>query len=244
MHLFFLCPFAKAAWFHKPWFLRSEILMQSVHSVASAIQSLLWLNHPEINLTSIATFMWCIWKARNDELFCRKKHRPQQMEVQSNALLGNMETQPASNRQHEQEARPTNRRSTPPKSGDSVSTDFYFAGPKLYVDAAWKLQRNQSETTAGLGIYLTYKEQHAHTDVLILALKHEVPSPIQAGAHALLLAGRLAAALRLQEPSFFSDCANLVKAAAGKFVVRPSSSRKRPNNFNPMSSMLKERSTG
>jgi hypothetical protein len=76
-------------------------------------------------------------------------------------------------------------------------------------------------TTAGLGIYLTYKEQHTHTDVLILAIKHEVPSPIQAEAHALLLAGRLAAALRLPEPSFFSDCANLVKAAAAQGAANP-----------------------
>jgi hypothetical protein len=112
--------------------------MQNIHSVASAIQALLWLNHPEVNLTSIATFMWCIWKARNDELFCRKKHKPQQMEVQSKALLSNMETQPAISPQQEQEARPKIGRSIAPKSGDTVSSDFYFAGPKLYADAAWK----------------------------------------------------------------------------------------------------------
>jgi hypothetical protein len=132
-----------------------------------------------------------------------------------------METQPDSTRQHEKETCNAITRNNSPKSGDSVSTDFYFTGPKLYVDAAWKLQRNQSETTAGLGIYLTFKEQHAHIDVLILALKHDVPSPIQAEAHALLLAGRLAAALRLQEPTFFSDCANLMKAAAAQGAANP-----------------------
>jgi hypothetical protein len=95
MHLFFLCPFAKAAWFDKPWFLRTEVITQNVHSVALVIKSLFWLNHPEANLTSIATFMWCIWKARNDELFCRKKHKPQQMAMQAKALINNLETQPA-----------------------------------------------------------------------------------------------------------------------------------------------------
>jgi hypothetical protein len=57
--------------------------------------------------------------------------------------------------------------------------------------------------------------------VLILAIKHGVPSPIQAEAHTLTLAGRLAAALRLQEPYFFSDCANLVKAAAAQGASNP-----------------------
>jgi hypothetical protein len=91
-------------------------------------------------------------------------------------------------------------RAATPKSGDSVRSDFCFAGPKLFVDAAWKLKRDHSTATTGLGIYLTYKEQHMHTDALILAIKHEVPSPIQAEAHALSLAGHLAAALELQEP--------------------------------------------
>jgi hypothetical protein len=203
MHLFFLRPFAKAAWFDKPWFLRTEVITQNVHSVALVIKSLLWLNHPEANLTSIATFMWCIWKARNDELFCRKKHKPQQMAIQAKALINNLETQPAIVQRQEQATCTPNEIANPPKFGDSVSTDFYFAGPKLYVDAAWKLPRHRTETTAGLGIYLTFKEQNTHTDVLILAIKHGVPSPIQAEAHALALAGRLAAALRLQEPTFF-----------------------------------------
>jgi hypothetical protein len=60
-----------------------------------------------------------------------------------------------------------------------------------------------------------------HTDVLILATKRDVPSPIQAEAHALSLAGHLAATLDLQEPIFFSDCANLVKAAAAQGVANP-----------------------
>jgi hypothetical protein len=108
---------------------------------------------------------------------------------------------------------PPNERVATARSEDSVSSDFYFAGPKLYLDAAWKLERNQTIATAGLGIYFSYKEQHGHTDVLILAAKHDVPSPVQAEARALSLEGCLAAALRLQEPIFFSDCVNLVKAA-------------------------------
>jgi hypothetical protein len=84
-----------------------------------------------------------------------------------------------------------------------------------------QLPRHRTETTAGLGIYLTFKEQNSHIDMLILAIKHDVPLPIHAEAHALALAGRLAAALSLQEPTFFSDCANLVKAAAAQGAANP-----------------------
>jgi hypothetical protein len=35
-------------------------------------------------------------------------------------------------------------------SGDTVRTDFYFTGLKLYMDAAWKLRQNRATATAGL----------------------------------------------------------------------------------------------
>jgi hypothetical protein len=171
MHLFFLCPFAKAAWFHGPWFLISEVITQNLTSIAMVIKSLLNLKHPEENITSTATFMWCIWKARNDELFCRKKHKSQQVAVQSKALLNNLETLQVTPRRQVQTLTPPNESVTTPRSGDSVKSDFCFAGPKLFVDAAWKLKRNHSTATAGPRIYLTYKEQHMHTDALIMATK-------------------------------------------------------------------------
>jgi hypothetical protein len=188
MHLFFLCRFAKAAWFHKPWYLRTEVITQNVTSVALVLKSLLSLNHQEANLTSIATFLWCIWKARNDDLFCRKKSMPHQIAMQAKALINNLETAPKSPPPKNQTLTPPSERSTTARSGDSVSTYFYFAGPKLYLDAAWKLEPNQMTATAGIGIYFSSKEQQGHADVFILAVEHNVSSPIQAEAHALVLA--------------------------------------------------------
>jgi hypothetical protein len=52
--------------------------------------SILSLNHPEANLNFLATFLWCLWKARNDELFCRKKCLPQQVATQAKALINNL----------------------------------------------------------------------------------------------------------------------------------------------------------
>jgi hypothetical protein len=86
-HLFFLCLFAKAAWFLEPWFLRSEIFMQNANSFALVLFSLLSSGHPEANLETIATFLWCLWKARNDQLFGRKNSTPQQVARNARALL-------------------------------------------------------------------------------------------------------------------------------------------------------------
>jgi hypothetical protein len=197
------------------------VITQNVTLFALVLKSLLTLNHPEANLLSIATFLWCIWKARNDDLFCMKKCKPQQIAVQAKALCNNLEVPQKAPQQHHQEPVPPSDRVGAARSEDSMNSDFYFAGPKLYLDAAWKLEPNQVTATAGLGIYFTCKEQHGHTDVIILAAKHNVPSPIQAEAHALSLAGRLAAALRLQEPIFFLDCANLVKGCGNARCCEP-----------------------
>jgi hypothetical protein len=90
-HLFFLCPFAKAAWFLKPWFLRSEVFTQNTNSFASILISLLSFGHPEANLATIATFLWCLWKSGNDQLFGRKKSKPEQIAMNTKALLQDLE---------------------------------------------------------------------------------------------------------------------------------------------------------
>jgi hypothetical protein len=46
-HLFFLCPFTKAAWFLKPWFLRSKVFTQNTNSFAYVLFYLLSIGHPE-----------------------------------------------------------------------------------------------------------------------------------------------------------------------------------------------------
>ena len=73
MHLFFLCPFAKAAWYSYPWFIKTEPIAQHNISVPQMIKALLSSNHPQINIASLYTFMWCLWKSRNDNRFCRDR---------------------------------------------------------------------------------------------------------------------------------------------------------------------------
>jgi hypothetical protein len=67
-----LCRFSKAAWYCYPWFIKTELLAEHHHTIPDMIQTLLTSQHPEINTTTLYTFLWCLWKARNDTLFCRK----------------------------------------------------------------------------------------------------------------------------------------------------------------------------
>jgi hypothetical protein len=87
MHMFFLCPFSKAAWFCSPWFIKTEILAATNPSIPDMIQSLLTSGHPQITLSSLYTFLWCLWKSRNDALFARKYCRPSQVYVAANAII-------------------------------------------------------------------------------------------------------------------------------------------------------------
>jgi hypothetical protein len=86
MHLLFLCPFSKAAWFSHPWYIKTEHLAAAQPSIPGMIQSLLSSGHPHINLSNLYTYLWCLWKARNDVLFDRKNCRPPQVYAVANAI--------------------------------------------------------------------------------------------------------------------------------------------------------------
>jgi hypothetical protein len=102
-----------------------------------------------------------------------------------------------------------------PAPNQTVSVYFDVAGPKIYIDAAWKLISGQGVARHGLGIYLAIRGDHgAVTDVLITASSSPVDSVIQAETRALLLAGHIASSMMLQTPIFFIDCANLARAVA------------------------------
>jgi hypothetical protein len=87
MHILFLCPFSKAAWYCHPWYIRTETLAALHYNVPDMIQALLSSSHPQINPESLYTFLWCLWKARNECRFNRKCVRPTQVFAASNAIV-------------------------------------------------------------------------------------------------------------------------------------------------------------
>jgi hypothetical protein len=46
MHLLFLCPFSKAAWFSHPWYIRSEALATTHRSIPEIIHAIFSSGHP------------------------------------------------------------------------------------------------------------------------------------------------------------------------------------------------------
>ena len=53
MHMLFLCPFSKVAWFCYPWFIKTESLAENYHSIPDMIRALITSQHPQINLTTL-----------------------------------------------------------------------------------------------------------------------------------------------------------------------------------------------
>jgi hypothetical protein len=87
MHMLFLCPYSKAAWFCSPLFIKTEILIANNDSIPDMIQTLLNSGHPQIDLNSLYTFLWCLWKSRNNALFAKKYCRPSQVFAAANAII-------------------------------------------------------------------------------------------------------------------------------------------------------------
>jgi hypothetical protein len=189
-----------------------EVFVQNANSFAAVFLSLLSFGgHPDASLASLATFLWCLWKARNDQLF-GKKIKPEQIALNSKALLHDLVSPLTPNANA---ALLVTDRQPVPKPGETVLVYFDVAGPKIYIDAVWKLISGQEVARPGLGIYLAIPGDHgAVADVLITTSSSPVASAIQAETQALLLAGHIASSMMLQSPVFFTDCANLARAIA------------------------------
>ncbi|CAM0874946.1 unnamed protein product [Alopecurus aequalis] len=226
MHMLFLCPFAKAAWFCKPWFIKSELLAAAYPSIPDMIRALLSSGHPQINTTNLYTFLWCLWKARNDTLFGRKMRYPSQVFAVFNAILqaSNLETLiPHS----DQTQVCTGQLSHPPEA--TIQDPFTLPGTLIFTDASWKQADDSQPSPAGIGVVIQVEQNQHFRQLHLSALSPPALSVLQAEAFALLLAIKLADVLQLQEVGFFTDSLLLVKAVSagdcisetGHWVIRP-----------------------
>jgi ribonuclease HI len=224
IHLFFTCHFAKAAWFISPWFIRSDQVIQNNSSLTHIIMNLLNINHPYASLQNIFTFMWCLWKSRNDCLFGRKKGEPYQINLNAQAILNNLELVVASDPllQVQPKSQIPTGISAIPVQGVTLQSDLVIAGAKVYSDASWKCKKIPGGVGAtGIGVFLQYMENSQNFNVMVQASTPQATSVLQAEADAMLLATKLAELLNINSPTLLTDNQILAKAMASRKLDNP-----------------------
>jgi hypothetical protein len=218
MHLFFLCPFAKAAWYSSPWFIKTELLFNDHQLLPDMIHFLLSSNHPCISLKTLCTFLWCLWKSRSDFLFNKIKGHPKRIFFVVSALLqdNSLYTQqlcsqmPTEQAQEHHQQRPQH----PPTLNSNLE-----AGNVLLCDAAWKVQQGGDPYPAGLGVIIHLPDNSHCRKIHIAAMSPPVSSPLQAETSALLLATKLADIFRIHDPAFYTDNSVLASAAKASNIL-------------------------
>jgi ribonuclease HI len=216
-HLFFTCGFVKAAWFSYPWFIRTEMVIQNSSSLAQTLLNILNLPHPHATLQNVLTFMWCIWKSRNDYLFDRKKGEPYQININAQALRNNLELasiQDTSTTMTTKRTQINQHREQPPQ-GHTIATDFYITVPKIFSDASTKGKGSVLAGNTGIGIFIQFEQEGIEYTIQIQATTGSANSVIEAEAKAMLLASYVAEVLKINTPTMMTDNALLAKAVAG-----------------------------
>lgn len=102
------------------------------------IQALLNMNHPHATIQYIFTFLWCIWKLRNDALFARKNGLPHQVYHVATAIAECQALRDGqkNNKQQIDPNLPTQPADTVLLQGNSIKSDL-IAGPRIYSDVAF-----------------------------------------------------------------------------------------------------------
>ena len=95
--------------------------------------------HPYGYLSNIFTFLWCLWKARNDFLFDRKKSLPHHVQIAANALSSHHSVESLHLVHHSRpkivaQVHLSSNQLT--MQGQSLKFDILIKGPKVYSDAA------------------------------------------------------------------------------------------------------------
>lgn len=214
MHMLFLCPFSKATWFSSPWYIRTEVFAEHNHSIPQMIKALLDSAHPHINVTSIYTFLWCLWKARNDALFGRKLCKSSQVYLVANAILQGPKLEDVMAAHDQRSAAVVIQRQITTQKSSLV------AGQEIFCDAAWTNEKNMQPSPAGIGVIIQLGEYGHCQQLQVSAMSPPVSSSLQAEAYGLLLATMIADLLHIPEPQYYTDCSVLVSAAAASSIFK------------------------
>jgi hypothetical protein len=121
---------------------------------------LLTSQHPQIKVTMLYTFLWCLWKARNNSLFCRKVSWPSQIYAAANAIIKgtNLEDNNSTYLQGNENAQEL--KQTPHTISHTLQANS-FTGNAIYCDAAWERQGGADKSRARIGVIIHMQDnQH------------------------------------------------------------------------------------
>lgn len=83
MHLLFFCDLSRATWYISDFpMIVEHLAMQFPAAIAYITRA---LNEDQIIV--ITNLIWCLWKARNEEIFAAKKLSPQEIVTKAKAML-------------------------------------------------------------------------------------------------------------------------------------------------------------
>jgi hypothetical protein len=188
------------------------------------------MNHPHGSLENILTFMWCLWKSRNDNLFFRKPGMPHQIHQAARAIQQNLEmvdlfvVPPLQVKRSDQQLHDTAVQDAIPMQGSTVKSDLLVTGPKIFSDASWKqtkIPASTISTSTGIGVFCQLPGVNTSTNVCVQASAPMASSPLQAEASALLLAATIAELLHLHQVTLLTDNSSLAAAAASRSPCSP-----------------------
>jgi hypothetical protein len=117
------------------------MIIQNTRSLPQILLNILNMPHPHASLENILTFMWCIWKSRNDCLFRRKKGEPYQINIIAQALGNNMELLKLTDVTLQVMPRTIQliKQQGLLEQGETLSADFQVPGARIYSNKVKKV---------------------------------------------------------------------------------------------------------
>uniref|UniRef100_A0ACD5W9B0 Uncharacterized protein n=1 Tax=Avena sativa TaxID=4498 RepID=A0ACD5W9B0_AVESA len=204
------------------WYIRSKYVVANCNSLTQIILKNLNMNHPHATLSNILTFMWCIWKSQNDNLFGRKPGSPYQINHMAQTIIHNLEmldtTKPQFTCLHMLAEDVTNmqvQEKVERQEQQEEPNSLHFAGTKIFSDAAWKPSNeagSEEQMSTGIGVYCQIQDLHYTATVSIQASIPRVPSVLQAEAEALVLAAKIVNSIQVKHVAFLTNNRTLAKA--------------------------------
>ena len=187
-----------------------------MHSVLIA---LIQMDHPNGSIPNILNFLWCLWKARNDFLFDRKKALPYQVNIAAIALNLDFDDVLSClcNKQQQVQGEHSIGNQVP-LQGTTLKSDLLIVGPKIFSDAAFRSNKvpglPQGEVATGVGIFISIPSDQGEINVQVQASASSTSTSLQAEAIALTSAAHIASQLNIAHPIFLTDYLSLAKCAA------------------------------